>query len=195
MTTADPTGGVVVRVRLPRALERIRVRDDLAAAAGAPPHVTILFPFMPVAKLRPSVRRDLAAIAAMVQPFDVRFARVGRFPRAVYLVPEPSAPFTALTAAIAARFPDYPPYEGTFDEVIPHLTLVESATASLDEIAAAAARHLPFTRRVSAMEVLIEDTDQRWRGYWRIQLGQMVMSSRCSPQVTRRRSLISPTVA
>ena len=195
MTTADPTGGVVVRVRLPRALEQLRLRDDLAAAAGAPPHVTILFPFMPVARLRPSVRRDLAAIAATVEPFDVRFARVGRFPRAVYLVPGPSAPFEALTAAIAARFPEYPPYEGMFDVVIPHLTLVESATASLDEIAEAAARHVPFTRRVSLMEVLIEDNDGRWRGYWRIRLGQTVMSSRCSPQANRRRSLISPTVA
>ena len=55
---------------------------------------------MPVASLRRSVRRDLAAIAATVQPFDVRFALVGRFPRAVYLVPEPSAPFAELTAAL-----------------------------------------------------------------------------------------------
>jgi 2'-5' RNA ligase len=171
MTAADPTGGVVVRVRLPRALERIRLRDDLAAAAGAPPHVTILFPFMPVARLRPAVRRDLAAIAATVDPFDVSFERVGRFPRAVYLVPAPSAPFSALTAAIVARFPGYLPYEGSFDEVIPHLTLVESATAPLDEIAAAAAPNLPFTRRVSTLEVLVEDSAQRWRGYWRIRLG------------------------
>jgi len=89
MTTADPTGGVVVRVRLPRALERIRVRDDLAAAAGAPPHVTILFPFMPVAKLRPSVRRDLAAIAAMV--------------------PRPAGAECAATKACAPKKPALPP--------------------------------------------------------------------------------------
>ena len=50
------------------------------------------------------MRRDLAEIAASVEPFDVRFARIGRFPTAIYLVPEPSAPFAALTAAIEARF-------------------------------------------------------------------------------------------
>ena len=105
---------------------------------GVPAHVTLLFPFMPAAALRPPVRRALAEIAATVEPFDVRFATVGRFPGVVYLVPEPGATFTALTDAIVARFPAYQPYEGAFDVVIPHLTLVELPTAPLDEIAAAA---------------------------------------------------------
>jgi 2'-5' RNA ligase len=171
MTTAGPVSGVVVRVRLPAAIDRIRGRDDMAATAGAPPHVTLLFPFMPVSGLKPGVRRELAEIAAMVEPFEVRFARAGRFPGAVYLAPEPSAPFAVLTAAIAARFPDYPPYEGAFDEVIPHLTLVESPTAPLDEFARSVERYLPFTRHVAAMEVLIEDVDARWQSLWRIHLG------------------------
>ena len=161
---AEPVSGVVVRATIPAALDRIRRRDDRAAASGAPPHVTILFPFMPVARLRPGVRQALAEVAAGVDPFEVRFARVGRFPGAIYLVPEPSAPFAALTAAIVDCFPDYPPYEGAFDEVVPHLTLVESPTAPLDRIAGAAARHLPFDRPVTAIEVLVEETDGRWRG-------------------------------
>ena len=161
----------MVRVRLPAPLERIRRQSDLAASAGAPAHVTILFPFLAEADLLPAVRRDLVRIAATVEPFDVRFTSVGRFPRAAYLVPEPSAPFARLTAAIVARYPDYPPYEGAFDEVVPHLTLVESETASLDDIAAAAARHLPFTRRVEAIEILVEGSDQHWRSHWRVRLG------------------------
>jgi 2'-5' RNA ligase len=171
MTVADPTSGVVVRVRLPAPLERIRRRSDLAAAAGAPAHVTILFPFLAEVDLLPAVRRDLVRIAATLEPFEVRFTGIGRFPRAAYLTPQPSAPFARLTAAIVARYPDHPPYEGAFDEVVPHLTLVESATAPLDEIAAAAARHLPFTRRVDAIEVLVEGSDQHWRSHWRIRLG------------------------
>lgn len=171
MTTADPVSGVVVRVRLPAPLERLRRHDDFAANAGAPAHITLLFPFMPEAGLRPPIRRALAEIAATVEPIDVRFAAVGGFPGSVYLVPDPAAPFVALTEAIAARFPEYQPYEGAFDEVIPHLTLVESATAPLDTIAAAARRHLPFTRRVALMEVLVEGPDERWRGHWRIPLG------------------------
>lgn len=171
MTTADPVSGVVVRVRLPPALERLRRHEDLAASVGVPPHVTLLFPFMQVAALRAPHRRALAEIAATVEPFDVRFATVGRFPGAVYLVPEPDRPFVALTLAITARFPDYQPYEGAFDEVIPHLTLVESPTASLDKIAEVAQRHLPFTCHVALMEVLVEGPDDRWHGHWRIALG------------------------
>lgn len=171
MTMAEPVSGVVVRVRIPDGLDRIRRRDDRAAATGAPPHVTLLFPFLPAATLRPSVRRSLAEVAADVDPFEVRFAAVGRFPGAIYLVPSPSAPFAALTAAIVARFPEYPPYEGAFDQVIPHLTLVESSTAPLDRIAETAARYLPFDRPVTALEVLVEETDGRWRSLWRIPLG------------------------
>jgi 2'-5' RNA ligase len=171
MTTADPVSGVVVRVRLPSSLERLRRHDDVAASAGAPAHVTLLFPFMPVAELRPPVRHALADIAAAVEPFEVRFATVGRFPGVIYLEPEPDGPFTALTDAIARRFPDYQPYDGAFDEVIPHLTLVESPTAPLDQIALAAGRHLPFTCRVATIEVLVEGPDERWRSHWRIPLG------------------------
>ena len=171
MTTADPISGVVVRVALPSGLARLRAGDDMAAAVGAPPHITLLYPFVPVERLRPAVRRDLAEIAASVEPFDVRFARIGRFPTAIYLVPEPSAPFAALTAAIEARFPDHPPYEGAFDEVIPHLTLVESGGVDLDRIAAASRRFLPFTRRVRSIELLVEDGTGRWHGRWRIALG------------------------
>ncbi len=171
MATADPTSGVVVRVRLPAALARLRARDDRMASVGVPPHVTLLFPFVPVDRLGPAVRGELAEIATRVEPFEVRFARVDRFPGAVYLVPEPSAPFAGLTAAIVERFPDHPPYEGAFDEVIPHLTLVESTTLDLDPIAAEARRGLPFARRVSAMELLVEDGTGRWHGRWRIRLG------------------------
>jgi 2'-5' RNA ligase len=127
---------------------------------------------MPLARLRPSVRAALADIAATVEPFEVRFARVGHFPGVLYLVPEPAAPFERLTAAITARFPDYQPYEGAFDEVIAHLTIVESPKAPLDLIEAAVERYLPFVRRVSALEVLVDDQDGSWRVHWRIALGR-----------------------
>jgi 2'-5' RNA ligase len=171
MTMGDPVSAVVVRVTLPAPLERLRRHDDIAAQVGVPAHVTLLFPFMPVARLEPSIRGALAEVAATVEPFDVRFAQLGRFPGVVYLVPDPPGPFLAMTQAIAARFPDYQPYDGAFDEVVPHLTLVESATAPLDEIAAAAQEHLPVAWRVDSMEVLVERQDQHWHGRWRIPLG------------------------
>ena len=98
--------------------------------------------------------------------------RPGRaLPGVVYLAPEPAGPVLRLTAAVVAQFPDYPPYEGAFDVVIPHLTLVESASRAAGRIAEAAERHLPFTRRASSLEVLVEGPDDRWHGRWRIALG------------------------
>jgi hypothetical protein len=171
VATIDPATAIVVRVPVPAALERCRRQWDSAAGAGVPAHVTIVYPFMPVARLGPGVRRELVAIAAAHAPFDVRFARVGGFPTAVYLEPEPSAPFVRLTEAVVARFPDYPPYEGAFDEVIPHLTITVSGAAPLDEITRKARASLPFERRVSALDVIVEGDDGRWRARWRIPMG------------------------
>jgi len=171
MVATEPASAIVVRVPVPRALERSRRQWDWAAGVGVPAHVTILFPFLPVGRLGPAVRTELAAIAASLGPFDVRFRRVGRFPGVVYLAPEPSAPFTRLTAAVVARYPGFPPYGGAFDEVIPHLTIAESADGPLDEIAAGARAALPFEHRVAALEVIIEGGDGRWHSRWRVSLG------------------------
>jgi hypothetical protein len=182
-----------------------------------PSHVTILYPFVPAAGLVPAVREVLAEIARKVEPFDVRFEEVGRFPGVVYLAPEPAGPLSGLTQAVHARFPDYPPYEGEFAEVIPHLTITETLDRGLDEtmlgwIADEATRHLPFGVPIDRLDVLVEGVDGHWRGGWRLPLGryarsadslarrthsgsQTVINSRCSPQARRSRSLISPTVA
>jgi 2'-5' RNA ligase len=172
MPAGASESAIVVRVAVPPALERLRGRWDRAAAAGVPAHVTILYPFMPPGALDAGVRRTLAEIAAADEAFEVRFARVGRFPTAVYLAPEPSEPFNRLTEAIHARFPAFPPYEGAFDEVIPHLTITESVAAPLDVIEHEAAGSLPFERRVARLELIVEGSDGWWRSRWRIPLGR-----------------------
>jgi 2'-5' RNA ligase len=171
MPTAGPVSAVVVRVALPEALANIRRRHDPASANGIPAHVTLLFPFIPVARLAPAVRRELATVAGSVAPFDLRFGEVGRFPGVVYLAPEPADTFVSLTASIVSRFPDFPPYAGTHAEVVPHLTLTDASEAPLDAVAGAARHWLPFTRRVSALELLVEDGTGRWCRHWRLPLG------------------------
>ena len=163
---------VVVRVPVPPVAERLRRRWDWAAQSGVPAHVTILYPFIPVIDLDTSVRQALAGIAADHEPFDVRFSRVGRFPTVVYLAPDPPEPFNRLTEAIHARFPDFPPYEGAFEVVIPHLTIVESIEAPLDEVATAAETALPFGHRATRLEVLVHGPDDRWHSRWRLRLGR-----------------------
>jgi 2'-5' RNA ligase len=171
MTSEGAESAVVVRLPIPPALERIRRRRDPVASVGIPAHVTILYPFVDPDALGSGVRRELAAIAARHEPFRVRFAQVGVWPGVVYLAPEPAGRFTGLTDDLVAAFPDHPPYGGAFDEVIPHLTITESADTRLDTIAAEAATSLPFERAVTRLEVLVEGPDRRWRARWRIPLG------------------------
>ncbi|MFL5707523.1 MAG: 2'-5' RNA ligase family protein [Chloroflexota bacterium] len=162
---------VVVRVSVPARLDQLRGRWDPAAAVGVPGHVTILYPFVSPADLDGRVRTALAEVAATNAPFDVRFDRVGRFPTVVYLVPDPPEPFIRLTEAVQERFPDLLPYEGAFDEVIPHLTIADSDEAPLDVVATEATAALPVVFRVSRLDVLVQGADGRWRSRWRLPFG------------------------
>jgi hypothetical protein len=102
----------------------LRLAHDSSAALGVPAHVTILFPFLDTAEL------DEAAVADLLSgfpAFDFELDRVERFPDGTtWLRPVPSAPFADLTAAVWQRWPERPPYEGAFDEPIPHLTISET---------------------------------------------------------------------
>jgi 2'-5' RNA ligase len=133
--------------------------------------VTVLFPFVHPVDLTAAMRLELADVAARHEPFVVRFERVGRWPAVVFLAPDPAEPLARLTRDLAERFPDYPPYGGAFDEVVPHLTITENADAPLDSIAEEADDILPFEHPITSLAVLIETPDGRWHGHWRLALG------------------------
>ena len=131
----------------------LRLAHDPSAALGAPAHVTILFPFLDTAEL------DEAAIADLISgfpAFDFELDRVERFPDgATWLRPVPSRPFVDLTTAVWQRWPECPPYEGAFDEVIPHLTM--SLTPIDVEL------QLPIAARAREVTLLEEDEPSgRW---------------------------------
>ena len=175
MSSSDRASGLAVPLRVPAPVARLRRRWDRAARAGAQPHVTVLFPFLPTAALTPTVRAGLAEVAASVEPFELTFRRVRRFEDGVVWVePEPADPFRRLTAAVVERWPEHPPYGGLFDEVIPHLTVVEAADPDhppLADLEAEVARHLPFHARADRLELWRQDPDGRWRPHWRLPLG------------------------
>jgi 2'-5' RNA ligase len=177
---------VIVRFRLPEPLERVRVRHDPVAAAGVPAHVTILFPFVPTDQLTPAVRRTLAGIAAGVQPFEVRFTRVERFPEVVWLAPEPDEPFRLLTERTVAAFPDHPPYEGLHPEVVPHLTIGHGTGVVLDRLERRVAACPAFEARVRAIEVIAESGAERWHRRWRIPLGASPRGRSTAPSASGR---------
>jgi 2'-5' RNA ligase len=171
MVVDAPPSGIAVPIALPPGLAAIRERWDKAAALGAQPHVTALFPFAPAAALSDDVHDGLARIATTVEPFVVRFERARRFPGVVWVEPVPDRPFLELTRAIAARWPAWPPYGGLFDTVIPHLTVAESETAPLDRVEAAVDAELPFEAVADRLELWLQDGTGRWRPHWAFPLG------------------------
>lgn len=147
-----------------------RLRHTHDAPLGMPPHVTLLFPFVPAAELGAAEQR-LGSLADATAPFDVTFARTARFAGVLYLQPEPAEPFARLTASIAAAWPEHPPYEGAHETVIPHLTVAEGDAAVLDRAAAEVEPRLPLRTHVGELDVFAEDAGGRWRRHRRLALG------------------------
>jgi 2'-5' RNA ligase len=142
------------------------------AARGVPPHVTILFPFLPVDALTPSVHAALADLAAKRRRSTAKFDSVERRDQMVWLLPAGRLPFLRLTADLAALWPDHPPYQGVHDELIAHLTLVEAADIQLFDAAwAVASKSGRFDADATELRVIAEDENGRWHTRWRLPLG------------------------
>ena len=148
-----------------------RLQYTLDAPAGIPAHVTLLFPFVEPARLG-EVEERLAQIIAGTPAFDVTFARAARWPEILYLEPEPADPFVALTRAIERAWPDQPPYGGTHETIVPHLTVAESADpAVLDRVAVSVEPQLPVATRAREASLFVEDHEGRWYEHSRLPFG------------------------
>jgi 2'-5' RNA ligase len=141
------------------------------ARLGIPAHVTLLFPFVPAEELDDTLFDELRGLFAAEAAFEFQLPRVARFPEIAWLAPEPDEPFRRLTKLIFSRYPDYPPYEGIHDEVIPHLTVGEGDAEFQDEVEAALTPHLPIDAEADAVVLLVEDERGRWRPGARFPLG------------------------
>jgi 2'-5' RNA ligase len=135
---------------------------DANTALGVPAHITILFPFVPVSKLGTAELGLLRGLFAAVPAFDVRLDHTDWFDTTVLWVgPQDPAPFRDLTARVFAAFPDYPPYEGRFEDAVPHLTVGEaSPVEEMRRAEGEIAGLLPVADRVTAVTLMAES----WRG-------------------------------
>jgi hypothetical protein len=72
-----------------------------------------------------------------------------------------------------ARFPQWPPYGGIHEDVIPHATLGEEidAAAVRDEIERRVGPHLPHPCQARDVSLLEEIAPDRWRERERFPLG------------------------
>jgi 2'-5' RNA ligase len=151
----------------------LRLAHDSSAALGVPAHITILFPFAPAAEVDED---ELGTLLGAQAAFDFELVSVEHWGDDVtYLAPRPAAPFVALTDAVQARWPDYPPYEGMHDEPIPHLTVGELRLGSPGELAAAeraVQEQLPISTRVDRAVLLAgRGKADSWRQVETFELG------------------------
>jgi 2'-5' RNA ligase len=162
--------------RVPEAepyISHYRQRFDPPARRNVPAHVTVLYPFLEPTRVDSGVLAELRAIASSIPAFDYRLRETRRFPSSLYLAPEPGDSYAALTDAVHRAFPDYPPFEGKFDIVVPHVTVAHGDDALLCELEVALRIALPgagVSARCDEM-LLIENTTGRWETVSTFHLG------------------------
>jgi 2'-5' RNA ligase len=161
----EPSALIVEVPEVESVVGRWRQRLDVNAAAGIPAHVTVLYPFLAAGAVDGSIRERLAALFGRAPAFEVSLDRVGWFgEETMWLGPHDPAPFSALTERVLAEFPDYPPFGGRFDEVIPHLTVGhQQPVADLRAAEEAVRAHLPVEGVARAVSLWTEGDGGRWQ--------------------------------
>ncbi len=141
-------------------------------SAGVPAHVTVLYPFRAVGDLSSADMHRLGALFAQSHPIEFRLARLDWFgSRVLYISLEPEEPFRHMTEAVAAAFPECPPYRNAFTSIIPHITVGEEAAAwRMRRAARRLAPLLPLSDVASDI-TLIAPYRSRWEVVERFPLG------------------------
>jgi 2'-5' RNA ligase len=172
----DLRSALVVEVpEATRAVDDWRERTSSAKpSAGVPAHVTILFPFVPARRIDRELLASLGSLFAAYPAFGFELRDARRFPGLLYLAPEPAERFLELIEAAAAAHPDFPPYGGEFDTIVPHLTAAEGEAAVLDRAAADIEPSLPIPAVAHEVTLLeeVEPALARWHSRARLPLGR-----------------------
>lgn len=150
--------GLVVPVDATMELVAPWLRLLPAAGRSLPPHVTALWPFLPVAALDAAAERRLEELLSGVGSFGFSLMRVVTLADATVLVPEPVEPFSALTRLLWDEWPECPPFGGAFDDIAPHLVVaIDPSAADRAAIETALTPLLPLETRAAEV-LLVEET-------------------------------------
>lgn len=164
MRVDDPALDVVYRTSAPEIV-----------GIGVPLHVTLLYPWVAPGDVDTALP-TLRSVLARHEEFAFTFTEVRTFDSGVvWLAPEPPERFATLTAAINGAFPDFPPYGGAHETVIPHCTLADVDEGRLRMVLAQVkplvAPLLPRLHHVDHATVLAQRPDGYWREVARARLG------------------------
>ena len=128
------------------------------SAIRVPPHITVLYPFVPVEGLDEACKK-VRTICANVAPFDITLRGYDSFPKVAFMMPANPEPIQALFRQIFAAFPECPPYGGAFGhDLHPHMTVGEFADVEAQQ-AAILPDYAPITFRAERVHVLYGPID------------------------------------
>lgn len=142
-----------------RVIEHWRTLFDPSALIGIPAHVTVLYPFLPPNRLDEATLRSLGDLFRNVHPFAFSLTEVRRWPDIVYLTTKPSEPFNALTEMLVRRWPEAKPYEGKYDDLVPHVTVARtSSDVVARQIVADVSPYLPLDSVAQTVALMVTDS-------------------------------------
>lgn len=147
---------------------------DPVSGVGIPAHVTVLYPFLE--RLSEKALDGIRDIASLVPAFSFSLVSVARWPSVVYLPPTPVEPFLDLTGRCLTRWPNLRPYAGSFDDVVPHLTVAHEKDGPIDDELADAitddvAAHLPIDSMATNVSLWVTDGGA-WTAHTTFPLGR-----------------------
>jgi len=174
MTYQGETALIVHAAEAEPYVSELRLRFDFRAREGVPAHITILHPFVPLQLFDESIVATLTDLLRRFVVFDYRIQGQQRWAENLHCVPLPTEPFIALTKAVWDKFPDYPPYEGRFADIVPHLSVAQGPPALLDEAEPLLEQLMPQGGIPATVRelTLISNHLGSWQEIHRFQLGQ-----------------------
>jgi 2'-5' RNA ligase len=125
MVSHGPQSGLIIEVPAAEpAVRHHREHLDASAPLGIPAHITVLFPFMSPETIDTAALTGLSELIAQTSRFRFQLDHTDWFgDEVLWLAPSDPRPFRALTQRLFRAYPAFPPFEGQFDEVVPHLTI------------------------------------------------------------------------
>lgn len=166
MASPGPHSGLIIEVpEAEPAVRHHREHLDASAPLGIPAHITVLFPFIPPETIDTAALTALAHLFAAVSRFRFHLDHTDWFgDEVLWLAPRDSGPFRALTQRVFRVFPAFPPFEGHFDDVVPHLTIGHGHPLSdLRTAEASVQARLPIQASATAVTLM---TQQSAGGHW-----------------------------
>ena len=141
------------------------MQHDPSAAAGIPPHITLMFPFTQAADLSTYIIETLEELIGQTRAFDFSLTGVAQFEQGVvYLKPEPAAPFADLTREIGRQF-GIKPFGGQFGEnPVTYLTVaILDSPLKRQDLVTRLGPELPIRLRAEEAWLMVGANSSSWK--------------------------------